>query len=749
MLKKIILLFSAVSCIGNAVKAQKCATDEMHRFFKENNPQIAIYEAQLEQDIKRAMTSMDLKKLMRTTGTLDSTYNSDTAILNIPVVVHVIHDYGAEYITDNSIYQLIDEMNEFFAAKNADLSSVITPFKQYIGNARIHFTLATKDPIGNPTHGIVRKRSVLTYGGDELAKFEPWATDAYYNMYIENVIGRTVSNGIVLAYATYPSSGAANPYADGIICAAPYIHAGGYTIQHETGHFFNLLHTFGNTNNAGVVCGDDEVDDTPPTKGHFSTCPLYDTACAQGYIKNNINYPDTANTQNVMDYSSCTNMFTQGQVVRMRAALRSSVAQRDQLSTAFNMERTGALDPVPDLPPVADFSMSRIPVTATGAERLPADKVFGCANSFSFQFTDRSWNDTIESRNWTFSNGAQNATANTAVVNNKFSEPGWATVSLTVSGNNGSGSNTVTRQAVYVADTNGVNAEGYFQEFNDVNENAKWPVFNYYNNSYKWEVVNNAGYTDQSAICYKNFDNRTAPYTSEISATPKGDYDDFFSIGFDLSGSQFDNYCTLNFMTAGAFKTTNPAEMKDSLEVWYSTDCGDKWTRFLILDKGNLANNGTISSNFVPGWSGQWKLQSLALPAAARSAHTFFRFRFKPGAVASASAMLGTGNNFYIDRINIGTYPAGVNNVLLDEKGIAVVPNPTNGNAKLQIKSGKGIAQIQVTDITGKAVYRTQHALGGIFTEVEIPASDIAAKGIYLVQVYSEDKMYTEKLVVY
>jgi hypothetical protein len=111
--------------------------------------------------------------------------------------------------------------------------------------------------------------------------------------------------------------------------------------------------------------------------------------------------------------------------------------------------------------------------------------------------------------------------------------------------------------------------------------------------------------------------------------------------------------------------------------------------------------------------------------------------------------MLGTGNNFYIDRINIGTYPAGVNNLELSQKGVLVVPNPTNSSAKVQIKGGKGNADILVSDITGKVVYKTSQPLSGTFTEVEIPASGIGAKGIYMVQVLAGNEVHTEKLVVY
>ena len=51
------------------------------------------------------------------------------------------------------------------------------------------------------------------------------------------------------------------------------------------------------------------------------------------------------NVQNYMEYSYCSRMFTQGQANRMRAALQSNTAQRNQLWTSANLAETGVLNP--------------------------------------------------------------------------------------------------------------------------------------------------------------------------------------------------------------------------------------------------------------------------------------------------------------------------------------------------------------------------------------------------------------------
>ena len=80
---------------------------------------------------------------------------------------------------------------------------------------------------------------------------------------------------------------------------------------------------------------DDNVDDTPLTSG-WTTCNLDGETCGS-----------LDNVQNYMDYSYCGRMFTEGQRLRMRAAMNSSTAQRNQLWTPANLEETGVdQDPI-------------------------------------------------------------------------------------------------------------------------------------------------------------------------------------------------------------------------------------------------------------------------------------------------------------------------------------------------------------------------------------------------------------------
>ena len=66
------------------------------------------------------------------------------------------------------------------------------------------------------------------------------------------------------------------------------------------------------------------------------------------------------NVQNYMEYSYCSRMYTQGQRARMRAALNSSTADRNQLWTPQNLEDTGVFEE--ELLCKAEFSVDRLEV---------------------------------------------------------------------------------------------------------------------------------------------------------------------------------------------------------------------------------------------------------------------------------------------------------------------------------------------------------------------------------------------------
>ncbi|WP_197036159.1 zinc metalloprotease [Fischerella sp. PCC 9605] len=191
-------------------------------------------------------------------------------VITIPVVVHVVYNIDIQNISDAQIESQIRILNEDFRMKNADISSVPQPFKDFVADPKIEFQLAVRDPDGKPTNGITRTftRERAFNPDEDNVKFnstggkDAWPTDKYLNMWVCNL-----SNSI-LGYAQFPGGPAETDgvvilyTAFGDIGTATEPFNKGRTATHEVGHWLNLRHIWGD-DWPGSCIGSDEIDDTP------------------------------------------------------------------------------------------------------------------------------------------------------------------------------------------------------------------------------------------------------------------------------------------------------------------------------------------------------------------------------------------------------------------------------------------------------------------------------------------------------
>jgi hypothetical protein len=256
----------------------------------------------------------------------------DQEIYIIPIVFHIIHNNGPENISNDQVFNAIEILNRDFRRQNSDIALVVDEFADITADVGIEFRLATKDPQGNCTSGINRIISDLTYqGDDDMKDLIYWPRNKYLNIWV------CADAAGAAGYTNLPANVSASWLAseDGIVIRGDYTGAIGTsnntrsrTLTHEVGHWINLYHTWGPGNNPGISTNcnqDDNVSDTPNTIG-WTSCTIAGSSC-----NNSVD-----NVQNYMEYSYCSRMFTIGQANRMRAALTSSVAQRNQLITTNN-----------------------------------------------------------------------------------------------------------------------------------------------------------------------------------------------------------------------------------------------------------------------------------------------------------------------------------------------------------------------------------------------------------------------------
>lgn len=622
----------------------------------------------------------------------------------IPLVFHVVHNYGTENISDEQIYDAVRILNEDYRKLNPDTNDIIPYFQALAGDARIEFRLAQVGPDLECTNGIDRIHSYKTYIGNDVSKLNPWPRSYYLNIWIVNQIPNNVAG-----YAYRPGSVAAIQASeiDGIIILSDYIGSIGTgtpgksrALTHEIGHYLNLPHTWGNTNEPGVACGDDGIGDTPQTAG-WTSCNLNGVSCPAATPEN---------VQNYMEYSYCSNMFTHGQITVMRQTLESNESGRRSLWSNFNHNYTGINQPT-ECGPVAD---------------MYADKRFVCDGG-SVQFNDATWRDDVLAYEWTFEGGSP-ATSTDASPTVSFSGAGWHKVTMQVQGANGSDL-LEKDQYIYVNGSTSTYYGGFEEDFTDEqNFMDNWISFQMADEDESWHLTSTVGFQDGHSVMVDNY--RTNPF----------DKDDLISPSVDMGtyNAQAPRY--LNFRYSTAANTQNNEDRRDTLALLYSTDCGVTWYKFDQLTGNDLYTAGFDWRDFAPDRMSEWGTYAEAIPSQAYSANTLFKFQLNSGP---------SGNNLYLDEINISADRYSGIEEALQANSLNMFPNPTSGQVTVSYQlSSPAPVSISVLNMLGKEVLtETAGTQGAGSHEVSLKTSDLAG-GVYFVTFTAGEQQVTQKLVV-
>jgi len=340
------LLLFASTMLAQSQQPEQCSTMERDSLLRARYPERGTLD-DFEHALLRKVESMRAER--RAGRTM-------AEVLNIPIIVHVVHNGEAVGVGMNisqaQIQSQIDVLNEDFRKMAGTPGSNNNPVG---ADVEVEFCLSPVDRNGNPMTepGINRingNRADWTQDqiDNQLKPTTIWNPNLFYNVWSVKFAASEVgllgyaqfpdqtglqgipanspasTDGVVIAYFTCGSSSKGNfP-----VLQAPYDK--GRTLTHETGHWLGLRHIWGDGR-----CADDFVGDTPSQIGASSGCPNPLTQSCPG--------GQPAMVQNYMDYSNdgCKNIYTQGQKDRMRAAIelsprRKSVVQGNLCSPAVN-----------------------------------------------------------------------------------------------------------------------------------------------------------------------------------------------------------------------------------------------------------------------------------------------------------------------------------------------------------------------------------------------------------------------------
>jgi hypothetical protein len=241
------------------------------------------------------------------------------AEIRIPVVVHVVYRAKEENVSDSQVRSQIAALDRDFAARNPDRSRIPAVWKGLAADSGIRFALATTDPRGAPSTGITRTKTTRrSFPDDDSVKFassggaSAWPRSRYLNVWVCNLEdylgyaqfpgGPAKTDGVVISNGAFGTRGTADP---------PFHR--GRTAVHEVGHWLNLRHIWGDTEDCS---GGDLVSDTPNQAGpNFGKPKFPQVSCG--------NAPNGDLFVDYMDYvdDDAMVLFTPQQVARMRATL--------------------------------------------------------------------------------------------------------------------------------------------------------------------------------------------------------------------------------------------------------------------------------------------------------------------------------------------------------------------------------------------------------------------------------------------
>ncbi len=547
---------------------------------------------------------LNAENLLKLVGNPNKLQRGARAKKVIPVVFHIIHQNGSENIIDQQVFDQMRILNEDYNASNADLINVHPQFTPIIGDMEIEFRLARKDPNGNPSNGIDRIVSSQTNNGGDAAKLNPWPRSKYLNIWVVKNWNSSIPNG-VLAYAYKPASVVNSAAVDGIICLSQFIGSIGTgqplfarTISHEIGHYLNLSHTWGNTNDPGLSSNcnsDDGVSDTPLCIGSFG-CNTNFTSCGS-----------LDNIQNHMDYADCTVMFSQGQTNVVAAALNSSVSSRNNLSTAANLNATGVSDLIS-----ANFKANRLSV---------------CEYE-SIDFSDLSEYD-AQNWDWDFPNGI-NGTSTQKNPSETYSQLGVYDVSLIATKGNQSVSKT--RVGYIQVNPHLGRYAPYSEDFSSIDHlnHEYWYGVNDFEDAYFFKADPVNGINQSACLQLENHGN-TLESNDELRTTT-----------FDL---RMFSQVTISFKIAYAQKTSSD---RSKLSLYVSSDCGKTWFLKWTGIGPTLGNAPITPGYYTPASTNEWKTVTINNIGSNQLAQANqFKLVFENN----------EGNNLYLDDFNIsGTY---------------------------------------------------------------------------------------------
>lgn len=701
-MKTILYLFVALVLVPMCNYAQHRGSHKTNLSNRQSLTRCATHEKMME--IRALDPDFDHKQMVQEQllqNWIKNNYHQKASlkiVLTVPVVVQLW--VNATTVSDARVLEQIDVLNKDYRRLNTDTINTPTSFKSIAADCEIEFCLATKDPQGNATSGIVRK----TVGGTPTTS-DLWAPSQYLNLLVYNLGGGTLgftylpssnpNQGVHISYQYFGKTGASAPFNKG------------RTATHEVGHWFNLEHINGDAN-----CGNDNVGDTPTQDqlhyGCFSA-PYHTNICGAGTSPNGEMY------MNYMDYTddNCMNMFSSGQKTRMIAAI--------------NQYRPGLLNNGKCAPatPITDAGIQSIitPVGTLCSDSITPQVVlknFGNVTITSCNINYKTDTNPASAFSWT---GTLAAFATTNVLLPSLpTYNGNHTFTAFTSNPNGTTDSTAANDTL--SGTFTINTIGQSLPFAEGFENPNFVPAG-------WELNNPDGAATWERTTVAAQAGLASVYVNNLNYNSNGQKDEIRTPGLNLSSV---SNPALTFYVAYRLYTSPTASpnWSDTLEVLISTDCGVNYSSVYKKFSTQLTTLTPAfdTAEFVPD-SSNWRMETVSLANYSSATNAMLKFR----------NITDFENNLYLDNINIAGLTSAGESALVP--AITLYPNPTTGKFLITV-AGSNISSIEILNVLGYVPYKQKFSSQPDNYLVE---SDFKS-GIYFVKITMGENVIVKKIIL-
>jgi hypothetical protein len=730
----------------------------------------------------------------------------------IPVVVHVIHNFGSENVTDDQINDALELLNNNINGQDDDfISRTPDVFAAVVGRPNLEFRLATIDPSGNPTSGVNRVQSEMTTvpnPRNQVKSLSYWNSYQYLNIWVVKSLPAESNGGTLLGYAQFPGRGSMST--DGVaLISSQFSSLSSSTLTHEVGHWLGLRHVWGD-----ALCGDDQVSDTPPQRYSngfgdnpgplptTSSFPYHVGLQNQGCIADSLNWAGEM-FMNYMDYTSdqyCT-MFSEGQVGIFNETLEGTEGGfgfREYMWQEENLIKTGTMEGA--VPPTcnkqADFS-----------EGFGNTSI--CLGEDAWLKSNKSmFGSSMTSLTWDLGDGTTSNVENNLLY--EYNQAGTYDISLTINydevthaTSESLSSLDLTNASSYDSSLTNVIVQGSQSELNAMNAsnitshdidslgvfwgNANTTFYRgrvlqknytaYYNNSCASTVVKTAFMTvnpttaSNSASSYLYDFSSNNDLTSDWNIISTNEDSNQWSFNTNSSkswqwyeGNAGSSSCLMMGRKDGSnVSTDNLISPSYDLSGYTKPAISFKYTGAAVNTFPSNELKVYYSNNCGDDWAFLGALSNIDVARAGLFTNNFTPNGNWADTLLTKTSLKndnikfkfeystnGASNNFFLDDIQIGEEDDLLKQNIELLSRIKIFPNPTLGNTNVILNNleGKNIKVVMV-DVLGKEVKKIFEGLVITdFLQLEANISNLD-KGVYFISVFEgNDMLNTDKIIL-